>query len=122
MAPHSSGGGAADADAMQPLLAATDHHSGPLVVQVEEAQGLPAHQERACEQPASPVGSLLGAAVQPGNTHWLLTTAVMLSDMLGLGTLSLPAGGCQARRSAAGCWSPCASMQQHATTTCLLFL
>lgn len=26
-----------------------------------------------------------------GTTHWLLTTAIMLSDMFGLGTLSLPA-------------------------------
>lgn len=43
--------------------------------------------------PPSPLASLSPCA-QLGNTHWLLTTAIMLSDMFGLGTLSLPGGVC----------------------------
>jgi hypothetical protein len=53
-----------------------------LLVQVEDAP----------RQPGSPLAQLSPTWVQLGNTHWLLTTAIMLSDMFGLGTLSLPAG------------------------------
>lgn len=42
--------------------------------------------------PPSPLAQLSPSWAQLGNTHWLLTTAIMLSDMFGLGTLSLPGG------------------------------
>lgn len=70
----------------QPLLFGGQHRGElptPLIVCVEEGPQAP-------PSPSSPSWARLG------NTHWLLTTAIMLSDMFGLGTLSLPAGGCAA--------------------------
>jgi hypothetical protein len=77
-------------DLTEPLLVGSQPRGEllptPLIVRVEEGTQSP-------PSPLSPSWARLG------NTHWLLTTAIMLSDMFGLGTLSLPAGEWTAAQS-----------------------